>query len=314
MSTVLSAVGGTVYSAGSTAASATIGAAADYALDYIKSVALPTLFYNSAYCTARGASLALGCAGTINAALLSKVDPRLGQVYQQTEAVVAHVAAKADEWTTHYLFDQCYTDFTPSELAGPVLLTALGGWMAAKSLHRFAKDVTLLAKGKRNETVQKTTYSTLGARIKDGKFIPHSGLGLRVSAVRSFILAPIFAGIGYCTEKGIVNRLAGMEANSLPLPAITLTAAAIYTAVQVNAWLKQRNNQDSISVNIENTHQEIVNQSKEGELKPELHQVQDKSKREGRKFKKGQRAGSPANKFIGRQPKNVLNPKNIKTE
>lgn len=256
-------------SAAGTAVSYTVGAAADYVIDYVTSADLPSLFYSTCKWTAKGTRFGLGFSGNITTTILSKVNPKLGETSRQAQAGIAFAAAKADELATDHLFDKCYREFTPAELTGPVLFTAFSGWMAAKSVHRLAKDVTMLATGQRIETVQQAKHEKPGVRVNDGVYKPHSGRSLGVSAVRNLILAPIFAGMGYLTEQGIVNRLTEIHANSLPVPYITLTAAAIYAAVQTYAWLKTKENADSISVEI--TSDPVPTEG----VEPELHETSD---------------------------------------
>lgn len=243
MSSILSTVGGTVV---------------NYALDYVNSTAFPDFLYKGAWGTAKGAGLALGFSGKVTSLILSKVNSKMGETAAQTQDGIALGAAKADEWATVHIFEKRYPDFTPAELTGPVLWSAFCGWMAARSVHRFAKEIKMLATGERLERTHSAKKESPGARVVDGKYKPYSGKDLGLSTVRSLLLAPICAGLGYYLELGITNRLTGLGANSLPIPVITMSAAALYVAVQFNAWRMAKENQTSINIKVETENEQTT--------------------------------------------------------
>lgn len=248
MSAVSTAVSGLTASARSALDSFSPSTVATKVLGYVASATLPSLFYDGTYYAAKGGQAVLGFSGNIASLILTKVHPNLGTISENTQTGIQEAADKADKVATDLLLDSCYPDFTAAEMAGPLLMTLGSGWMAARSLHHFAKDIKMLAMGERAEVIKKTQLMTQGARVSDEKFIPRSATNLTFSILRNLVLAPVFAGIGYYTEQGIVNRLTEVGAQSLPIPAITLTAATIYMAVQTYSWLQTKEDQSSIRV------------------------------------------------------------------
>ncbi|MCE5317389.1 MAG: hypothetical protein LLG04_08500 [Parachlamydia sp.] len=253
MSAVSSAVGGLAASARSALASFsstsfTPSTMSTKVLGYVASATLPSLFYDCSYYAAKGGQAVLGFSGNVASLILTKVHPNLGTISEKTQTGIQQAADNADKVATDLLLDSCYPDFSAGEMAGPFLMTFGSGWMAARSLHHVAKDTKMLVMGQRAEVIQKTQLITPGARVSDEKFIPRSATNLSLSILRNLVLAPVFAGIGYYTEQGIVNRLTEVGARTLPIPAITLTAATIYMAVQAYSWLHSKEDPASIRV------------------------------------------------------------------